>query len=147
MDFQWKKIAASQKVSTGLSKLRSACPHEQFEEFFQEKCILLSFSDVLGELFDLFRKSIGGVVKFCNYVSINLFEEKIFPSKWSFSKQAEVQRKFFENCRINFGRAVKIAFRVPIRNIFKKNTVSEKESFSSQFCKSSEKVFAFCWSF
>ena len=147
MDFQWKKIAASQKVSTGLSKLRSACPHEQFEEFFQEKCILLSFSDVVGELFDLFRKSIGGVVKFCNYVSINLFEEKIFPSKWSFSKQAEVQRKFFDNCRINSGRAVKIAFRVPIRNIFKKNTVSEKESFSSQFCKSGEKVFAFYWSF
>ena len=48
---------------------------------------------------------------------------------------------------MKFGRAVKIAFRVPIRNIFQKNTVSEKESFSSQFRKSSEKVFAFCWRF
>ena len=64
-----------------------------------------------------------------------------------FSKQAELERKFFGDCRKNFGRPAKTALRVPIRNIFKKNTVSEKESVSSHFCKSSGKVFKFCWSF
>ena len=113
-----------------------------------EKNIILSLSDVVGELLDLFRKSIGGVVKFCNYVSIETVREKKFSQKNKvFQKKAEVQLKFFEIFGMNFGRAVKTACRVPVRNIFKKNTVSEKESFSSQFRKSSGRVFAFCWSF
>ena len=120
-----------------------------FRGVFLGKSTILSLSDVVGELSDLFRKSFGGVVNFCNYVSRETFRGKkiFFPEERYFSKQAELERKFFGNCRKIFGRRAETAFRVPIRNIFKKNTVSEKESFSSQFCKSSEKIFAFCWSF
>ena len=75
------------------------------------------------------------------------FEKKNFPEKWSFSKNAEVQWTFFGNCRMNFGRAVKIAFRVPIRNIFKKVLFLRKNLFHLIFAKRSGKFFALCWSF
>ena len=120
-----------------------------FRGVFLGKSTILSLSDVVGELSDLFRKSFGGVVNFCNYVSRERFRgKKIFSQKIDFfSKQAELERKVLSNCRKIFGRPAKTAFRVPIRNIFEKSTVSEKEPFSSQFCKSSEKVFVFCWNF
>ena len=69
--------------------------------FFKEKSTTLSLSDFVGELFDLFSNSFGGVVKFCNCVSIETVRERKFPEKRSFSKKAEVQRKFFGNCRMN----------------------------------------------
>ena len=116
---------------------------------FLGKSTILSLWDVVGELSDLVRKSFDGVVKFCNYVSRETFRGKtiFFPEDRFFSKQAELERKFFGNCRKYFGRPAKTALRVPNRKIFKKSTVSEEESFSSQFRKSSEKVFDFCWSF
>ena len=87
----------------------------------------------------------GRVVKLCNYVSIETLRGKkvFFPAKWSFSKEAGVEGKFFGNCRKIFNRAAKTAFRLPVGNFFKKNTVCEKESFSSQFRKSIENVSAF----
>ena len=78
----------SQKLSAGLSKLHSTCPQEHFEEFFFGKSTISSLSDVVGELFDLFRKSMGGVVKLCNYVSVETFR-----GKKVFSQQNEVFQK------------------------------------------------------
>ena len=115
-------------------------------DLFTKKRNILSLSDVFGELLDLFRKIICGVVKFCNYVSIERFRRKkkiFFPEKRSFSKKAEVEGLFFGNCRKIFNRAAKAAFRLLVGNFFKKNTVCVKESFSSQFRKSIEKVSAF----
>ena len=144
-----KNYAFFPKSNGGVVKTAFYLSTGTFRGVFLGKSTFLSLWDVVGELSDLFRKSLGGVVKFCNYVSRETFRGKkiFFPEERYFSKQAELERKFFGNCRKIFGRPAKTAFRVPIRNVFKKTTVSEKESFSSQFRKSSEKVFAFCWSF
>ena len=144
-----KNYAFSLKCIGGDVKTAFYLSAGTFRGVFLGKSTILSLSDVVGELSDLFRKSFGGVVKFCNYVSRETFRGKtiFFPEDWFFSKQAELERKLFGNCRKYFGRPAKTALRVPIRNIFKKNTVSEKESFSSQFRKASKKVFAFCWKF
>ena len=80
--------------------------------------------------------------------------EKHFEEKRFFSQKIDFFRNrlcLSENFSVIVkkivGRPAKTAFRVPIRNIFNKNTVPEKESVSSHFCKSSGKVFALCWSF
>ena len=115
-------------------------------DLFTKKSNNLSLSDVVGELLDLFRKSICGVVKFCNHVSRETLRRKkkiFFPEKTSFSKKAEVEGLFFGNCRKIFNRAAKTTFRLPVGSFFKKNTVCVKESFSSQFRKSIEKFSAF----
>ena len=63
-------------------------------DFFTKKSIILSLSDVVGELLDLFRKSFGGVVSFCNYVSIETFRgKKIFPRKLKFFQIGRVWAK------------------------------------------------------
>ena len=144
-----KNYAFFPKSNGGVVKTAFYLSTGTFRGVFLGKSTFLSLWDVVGELSDLFRKSLGGVVKFCNYVSRETFRGKkiFFPEERYFSKQAELERKFFGNCRKIFGRRAKTAFRVPIRNIFNKNTVSEKESVLSQLCKSSGKVFAFCWSF
>ena len=144
-----KNYAFSLKSIGGVVKTALYLSTGTFRGVFFGKSTILSLSDVVGELSDLFRKSFGGVVKFCNFVSRETFRgKKIFSQRNDcFSKQAALERKFFGNCGKIFGRPAKTALRVPIRNILKKNTVSEKESVSSQFCKSSGKVFALCWSF
>ena len=85
------------KFPRGSSKLLSACPQEQFEEFFSEKCILSSFSDVVGELVELFWKSFGAVVKFCNFVSRETFRGKkiFFPEEWLFFETGSAWAKIF----------------------------------------------------
>ena len=145
-----KNYAFSMKSTGGVVKTAFYLSTGTFRGVFLGKSTISSLSDVVGELFDLFRKSICGVVNFCNYVSIERFRRKkkiFFPEKRSFSKKAEVEAEveglFFGNCRKIFNRAAKTAFRLLVENFFKKNTVCEKESFSSQFRKTIENFSAF----
>ena len=140
-----KNYAFSMKSIGGVVKTAFYLSTGTFRGVFLGKSTISSLLDVVGELFDLLRNCFGGVVKFCNCVSIETFRGKkvFFPAKWSFSKEAGVEGKIFGNCRKIFNRAAETAFRLPVGNFFKKNTVCEKESFSSQFRKSIENVSAF----
>ena len=66
-------------------------------DLFTKKRNILSLSDVVGELLDLFRKSICGVVKFCNYVSIERFRRKkrFFPRKKEVFQKRQRLRDYF----------------------------------------------------
>ena len=101
LEFKGKKLRLfPEKYRRGCQNCILAV-HRKISRSFFEKSTILSLSDFVGELFGLFRKSIGGVVKICNYVSIETFRGKkvFFPAQWSFSKEAGVEGKFFGNCQ------------------------------------------------
>ena len=74
------------KVSVGVVKTAIYLSTGTFRGVSWGKSTILSLSDVVGELSDLLRKSFGGVVKLCNYVSRETFRRKkvFFPEKWFF---------------------------------------------------------------
>ena len=143
LDFDWKNLCLfPEKFRRGCQNCIPPVHRNISRSFFLGKSTISSLSDVVGELFDLFRKSMGGVVKLCNYVSIETFRRKkvFFPAKRSFSKEAGVEGKFFGNCRKNFVRAAKTGFHT---NISQKNTDSEKSLFLLNFGHRAEQFLPF----
>ena len=97
LDFDWKNLCLFPE------KFRRGCQncippvHRNISRSFFGKSTISSLLDVVGELLDLFRNCFGGVVKFCNCVSIETFRGKksFFPSKMKFFKRSSSWEKIF----------------------------------------------------
>ena len=111
-------------------------------DLLTKKSNILSLSDVVGELLDLFRKSIDGVVKTAFLLSTGTFRGDLVSKKNIILSLSDVVGELLDLFRKSIGGVVKFCNYVSIETLREKNFSQKNKVFQKKqrFCESFSKV-------